>query len=130
MADSWRTPKPVVPIALAVLAAIDPGAPGLDEIPEPRPPRFYKVTRAGGDYTNPAYDSPRVLIECWATDSATAEHMAVTAAAAFKNARGKTILGTFIHGCDDIQGPVDYNDPAIQDRRRCQFLATLMTSTD
>lgn len=130
MADSWRTPKPVVPIALAILAAADPDTLGSDEIPEPRPSRFYKVTRAGGDYTNPAYDSPRVLIECWATDSATAEQMALNATAAFKNARGKTFLNSFIHGCDDIQGPVDYNDPAIQDRRRCQFLATLLTSTD
>ncbi len=130
MADSWRNPKPAVPIALAILAAIDPDTPGSDEIPEPRPQRFYKVTRAGGEYGNPAFDSPRVLVECWATDSATAESMALAAAAGFKNVRGKTFLNTFMHGCDDIQGPVDYNDPAIQDRRRSQFLATLLTSTD
>lgn len=129
MANSWPKPKPAVPVALAILADATPAIPGGGEIPDPRPAKFYVVSVAGGVYANPAFTEPRVLVECWASDAATAEDMACTAMQAFKNARGKSLGGAFIHGFENEHGPTDYNDPAIQDRRRCQFFGDLLIHT-
>lgn len=129
MADSWPKPKAPVPVALAILEAGDPDAPGSDEIPDPRPARFYVVSSAGGDFSNPAFSAPRVLVECWAEDSSTAELMAIDGIQMFKNARGRVFAGVQVIAVDDIQGPTDYNDPDIQDRRRSQFFGTLLLRT-
>lgn len=129
MANSWPLPKSAGGVAVAILedATADPV---LGEMPTNRPTRFYVVSVLGGDYSNPAFSEPRVLVECWAPDAATAEDMACVGMRAFKNARAKTFAGAFIHGCEDLQGPTDYNDPDIQDRRRSQFHGTLLLSTD
>lgn len=128
MANAWPKPKPVVPVAIAILQDKFPGVAISDEIPDPRPARFIKVTSANGAYDNPAFTEPRVLVECWASDSATAEDMALDGMRAFKNSIAKTFAGANLKGAD-LQGPTDYNDPAIQDRRRCQFHGTLIVST-
>ncbi len=130
MADLWPTPPAVVPVVLAILNAATPSIEGSDEIPDPRPSQFYVVSRVGGNYRNPAVDEPRVLIECWAETSSDAESMALTAVAAMKNAPGSEHADVFVHGVDDVQGPVDFNDPRVPDRRRCQFHCSVATSTD
>jgi hypothetical protein len=117
-------------VAIAILEDVFPGVTVSDEQPETRPATYLVVTALPGSYNNPAFSEPRILVECWASDSSTAEDMACTGMQAFKNARGKSFAGAFIHGAEDIQGPTDYNDPAIQDRRRCQFHATLLISTN
>jgi hypothetical protein len=130
MANSWPKPKPGVPVAIAILEDVFPAINVSDEAPDPRAASYIIVSALPGAYNNPAFTEPRILVECWASDSSTAEDMACTGIQAFKNATGKSFLGSFIHGCQDIQGPTDYNDPDIQDRRRCQFHATLRVSTD
>jgi hypothetical protein len=119
-----------VPVALTILEAGDLDAPGSDEIPDPRPPRFYVVRGIGGRYDNPAFSDPRVLVECWAEDSSTAEQMCLDGIQMFKNARGRIYDGVQVIRVYDVQGPTDYNDPDIQDRRRSQFFCTLSLSTN
>lgn len=128
MASSWPLPKSAGPVAIAVIDAAS-ADPVLGEMPAIRPARFYVVSVVGGNYNNPAFSEPRVLVEAWASDAATAEDMACIGMRAFKNARGTIVAGAFIHGCEDLQGPTDYNDPDIQDRRRSQFHGTLLIST-
>jgi hypothetical protein len=130
MVNAWPLPKDGVVAAIAILEDDDPTIPVYDEIPAPRPARFRVVSGMGGDYSNPAFSEPRVLVENWASDSATAAGMALAGMRAFKNSGGKTFSGTYIHGCGELQGPTDYNDPDIQDRRRCQFFGPLRVSTD
>lgn len=129
MANSWPKPKPGVPVAIAILADVFPGVTISDEEPPTRPDRYIVVSALPGSYNNPAFSEPRILVECWASDSSTAEDMACTGMQAFKNSRGKTFLGAGLKGAEDVQGPTDYNDPDIQDRRRCQFHGTLLIST-
>lgn len=129
MANSWPLPKSAGGVAVAILEDAT-AHPVLGEMPSIRPAQFFVVSVIGGDYKNPAFTEPRVLVEAWASDAATAEDMACTGMRAFKNARGKSFAGAFIHGCEDLQGPSDYNDPDIQDRRRCQFHGTLLLSTN
>ena len=129
MVNSWPAPKPAGTVAVLIVE----GAtmfPVFGEMPETRPPAFYVVSVIGGRYDNPAFSEPRVLVEAWATDAALAEDMTVAAMRAFKNAHGATFGGVFVHGAEDLQGPTDYNDPDIQDRRRCQFHGTLLLSTN
>lgn len=126
----WPLPRNAVPVALAILADATPDIPGYDAIPEPRPAKFYVVTRAGGEQRNPKMDTPRILVECWAEDSAEAEDMTRPARRAFRNAAGRWFGGGFIYGWGNEQGPTDYNDPEIQDRRRCQFFGDLSISTE
>lgn len=122
----WPRRRPAVPVAQAILADATPDIPSFDEIPEPRPLKFYVVSRAGGVQSNPKFDSPRILVECWAEDSAAAEEMAIDASQAFRNAPGRFFGEAFIHGWDNEQGPTDFNDPDITDRRRCQFFGDLL----
>lgn len=125
-----RKPKDAVVVTLGVLEAATPDVPGSDEIPDPRPPKFYVVSRIGGGLLNPAVDAPRVLVECWAETSTDAGDMGLDVVTALSNAKGGTFNGGKIVGCDDIQGPTDYNDPQIQDRRRSQVTATPYIRTD
>lgn len=126
----WPRRRPVVPIALAILAELTPEIPGSGEMPAVRPPQFYVVSRAGGGLLNVKQDSPRVLVECWALDGDAAERMALAVSSAFRNARGRTFAGAFIYGWGNEQGPTDFNDPDIQDRRRSQLFGDLLISTE
>jgi hypothetical protein len=130
MADSWPLPKKAVPVAIAILEAAFPTLTVSDEIPEPRPARFLVVSRTGGTQPAQHQDRPRILVECWAKDSDTAEQMTTTARQALRNARASTFGGVWVYCWENEQGPVDLNDPDIQDRRRCQFHGDLLLSTD
>jgi len=124
-----RKPKDAVVVTIGMLEAATP-VPVSDEIPHPRPAKFYVVSRIGGALLNPAVDAPRILIECWGKTSTEAADIGLDAVEAISNAKGKTFNGGKVIGCDDIQGPTDYNDPEIQDRRRSQVTATLYIRTD
>lgn len=128
MVNAWPKPKKAGAVAVAILEAAT-ADPVLGEMPTTRPARFYVVSVLGGDFTNPAFSEPRVLVEAWAGDSDTAEDMCLTAMQAFQNARGKSLGGAFVYQAKDFQGPTDFNDPDIQDRRRSQFHCTLPLST-
>lgn len=126
----WPRRRPAVPVALAILADATPDIPGFDSIPEPRPEQFYVLSRIGGVQSNPKFDTARLLIECWAPDGATAEDMACDVSAAFRNARAKFFADAFIYSWGDEQGPTDFNDPDVTDRRRCQLIGDLSISTE
>lgn len=125
-----RKPKDAVVVTIGIVEAATPGVSVSDEIPDPRPAQFYVLSRIGGGLLNPAVDAPRMLIECWAENSTIAGDMGNAVVAELSNAKGKTFNGGKIVGCDDIQGPTDYNDPDIQDRRRSQVTCTLYIRTD
>lgn len=125
----WPLPRRAVPVALAILKAATPDIPGYDKIPEPRPAKFYVVSRAGGHQPNQKMDAPRILVECWAEDSDQAEDMTTDARQAFRNATGKHFGEAFIYYWDNEQGPVDFDDPDIKNRSRCQFFGDLYIST-
>jgi len=137
MADSWPAPKPAVAVTIAALkaklAALYPSLyTGLyvrSEQPTTRPSKYIVVSLLTTDFPNPAVTIPRPLVECWAESSATAEEMSCHAVRALLNAKTQTFAGAQVKAFDNIQGPLELNDPAIQDRRRFQFHGDLYLST-
>lgn len=128
MTSFWPEPPDAVPVAQAILAPEFTGVSITDEMPTTRPSTFIVVNRIGGGQPNPHQDDATLLIEFWAESSAVAAQMARKGRAALRNSRGKTFTGVFSYGWDNEHGPTDYNDPAIQDRRRCQLTGSLLLS--
>lgn len=126
---AWPEPADAVPVAQAILSPEFPGVQILDQMPSTRPSQFIVVSRIGGGQPNPKQDSATLLIEFWNTSSANAAAMAKKARAALRNSRGKTFATVFSYGWANEQGPSDFNDPDIQDRRRCQVIGDLTIST-
>ena len=129
MVDFWPEPADAVPVAQAILAPRFTGVAIKDEMPETRPSTFIVVSRIGGEQTNPKQDRATLLIEFWAESSAVAAQMARTGRAALRNSRGKEWAGVFSYGWSNENGPTDFNDSKIQDRRRCQLVGDLTLST-
>lgn len=124
----WREPADAVPVAQAILKARFPTLSVLDEMPTTRPAQFIVVNRIGGDQPNPKQDRATMLIEFWAESSANAAAMAKAGRAALRNSKGKTFASVGSYGWSNENGPTDFNDPAIQDRRRCQLTGDLLLS--
>lgn len=129
MADFWPEPSDAVPVAQAILTPRFTGVSILDAMPATRPSTFIVVSRIGGGQVNPKQDSATLLIEFWAESSAVAAAMAKKGRAAFRNSRGKEFAGVFSYGWSGEHGPTDFNDPAIQDRRRCQLTGDLLLAS-
>lgn len=138
MVDSWPAPKPAVAVTIAVLKAkLVALYPVLytsstyirSEQPSTRPSKYFVVSLLTTDYPNPAFTVPRPLIECWAESSATAEEMGGHAVRALKNAKAQQFAGAWVKAFDNITGPLELNDPDIQDRRRFQLHGDLYLST-
>ena len=58
--------------AVRVLQAAFPDVPVSTRVPNPRPRRFIRLSRAGGS-RGYGVDHPRLIIECWSTDEGIAE---------------------------------------------------------
>jgi len=89
------------------------------------PDRFVKVSRIGGRQDDPVTDRARILVECYAKDTASVEHMCNTARAAYRNACATRVAGMWIRWYGNESGPVDFPHPGIVDRERWQFTADL-----
>lgn len=118
-----------MPVAQAILQARLPGVPIRDEMPEVRPSQFIVVRRVGGGQVFPHQDRAALLIEFWAESSAVAAQMAKAGRSALRNAGGTSVNNVFVYGWENEHGPTDFNDPRIQDRRRCQLTGDLLIST-
>lgn len=128
MPDFWLEPPDAVPVTQAILAARFTGVSIVDEMPVTRPSQFIVVNRIGGGQVNPKQDRATMLLEFWAESSAVAAQMARAGRAALKNSKGKGFTGVFSYGWSNENGPTDFNDPDIQDRRRCQLVGDLLLS--
>ncbi|MGV7251929.1 hypothetical protein PJJ30_24175 [Mycobacterium kansasii] len=103
------------------------------KIPDVRPEKFGRVSRAGGRLQSLVTDSARLLVELWVNKSAggsvAAELLCCDAIAALQNAQGTTVGGVFIRGFTNIDGPVDFPDPEVTDMERWQFQGDWLVST-
>lgn len=95
-----------------------------------RPDRFVKVSRVGGEISNIATDSARILVECYAKDVGQVEAMCNTARAALSNAGGTTVTADeqsmFVRCWDETSGPTDYPNPEVIEFERWQFTGELL----
>jgi hypothetical protein len=131
VADFWPEAPDGVPVAQAILAPrYANGLPMFDEMPANRPPEFIVVSQIDGRQVNPKQFRATLLIQFWASSTAVANQMGRTGTRALKNSRGKEFAGVFSYGWGNEYGPSDYDDPKIQDRRRCQLTGDLLLSTE
>lgn len=132
----WPTAKPAVLAAITVLAEafgeyafVSAKLPGRS-----RPDRFVKVSRVGGGQTHPATDVARILVECYAKDTAQTEAMCNTVRAALRNAAGTTITtdegDISIRAWGNEDGPVDFFNPDILDYERWQLHGDLSVKSN
>lgn len=134
MTDFWPEPADAVPVGQAVIAPQFTGVAILDEMPKgtldnPRPSTFIVVSRIGGEQPNAKQDRATLLFEFWAESTGIAAAMAKKGRAALRNSRGRTFIGVYSYGWSNESGPTDFNDPQVQDRRRCQLSGDLLLST-
>lgn len=128
----WLTAKPAVLAAVTILEqAFGEYALVSTKLPaRNRPDRFVRVERAGGGQDDPVTDKARILVECYAKDTAQAEAMCNTARAAFRNATSTFVENMFIRWYGNEQGVADYAHPDIVDYERWRFTADLWISTN
>lgn len=130
----WPTPKPAVKAAIAILvdafgnyAFVSAKLPGKT----PRPERFVKVSRVGGNQPHPATDNARLLVECFAKDTAQCEAMCNTARAALHNAAGTIVADdVFIRSWGNETGPQDFPHPDILEYDRWQLQGDLLVKSN
>lgn len=131
----WPTPKPAVLTAITILTeAFGSYAVVSAKMPRQRPERFVRVTRIGGGQDHLATDVARLLIECFAKDTAQCESMCNSVRAALRNARGTTVVTTdgrvSVRGWENENGPVDYPDPDLLDYDRWQLTGDLLIKSN
>ena len=79
-------------------------------IPNPRPDRHVKVTRAGGNRANLVQERPLLIIECWAPDSVAAFNLAADAWQVLDGAEDATVNGVTF-GSMSLASPINQPDP-------------------
>jgi len=133
--SGYPTPKPAVKAARTVLAARFAPVQFGTKIPNSRPQKFGRVSRAGGGLQSLVTDSARILVELWVNQDypggavGEVEQFCCDAIAALQNAQGTSVGGVFIRGFTNIDGPVDFPDPDVTDMERWQFQGDWLVST-
>lgn len=94
------------------------------KVPNPRPDKFVRVTRAGGQGRNLVQSDPRLLIECWAPDSVSALNLARMAYAHLWAHYGSSSVWG---GRASLTEPVNFPDSETKSPRY-QFIATITTN--
>ncbi|GGF39121.1 hypothetical protein [Williamsia phyllosphaerae] len=124
----------VIAAARAVLVAALPGVNVSYKIPEPLTQRFIRISRAGGPRGRDI-DSPRIIVECYAStaakaaDGPRAELDAYAAADALRvAASGGPWAGGWITGWEQ-NNILDFPDPSQTQHARWQFTGTLYLLT-
>lgn len=120
---------PAVKVARTVLDGAMAGWVVATKIPNERPPKLVKVSRAGGGRLVIVTDVARLLVEVWAETVTDAEQGCLDAIAALQNAQGTIVDGAFIRGFGNIEGPVDLPDPDVTEQERWQLLGDFSVST-
>ena len=98
-------------------------------IPNPRPDRHVKVTRAGGNRANLVQERPLLIIECWGPDSVAAFDLAADAWSALDAANGTVVNGIALDfPTNSLASPISMPDPDTSSPRyqfTCQVYARL-----
>lgn len=126
---SYPVGHPAVKVAQTVLDGAMSGWVVATKIPNQRPAKLVKVSRAGGGRLVIVTDVARLLVEVWAKTVADTEQGCLDAIAALQNAQGTIVDGAFIRGFGNIEGPVDLPDPDVTDQERWQFVGDFSVST-
>ncbi|WP_166140845.1 hypothetical protein [Nocardioides ochotonae] len=80
-------------------------------VPNPRPDRFVRVVRVGGNRRNLVTDSAMVVVEAWAPDDVAASELARLARAYVGALEGETVGGAFTRRVTEVAGPQNLPDP-------------------
>lgn len=123
-----------VAVARAILVAALPGVKVAQSTPNPIPAQFIRVTRAGGGRSR-ELDQPRVLVECFATTTASApdgpaaEQLALNSYDALRSAASAgPWAGGWVTGWEG-NSIADYPDPDQTKHARWQFSGQLYLLT-
>ena len=92
-------------------------------VPNPRPASHVRVQVVGGAVDNIAFESPRLLVECWAATSVAAAALARQAWAQIQSTRYTTVGTAFVLSTN-LSRPVNFPDPDTTSPRY-QFTADL-----
>lgn len=96
------------------------GVPVSTLVPNPRPARFVRISRAGGSRQNIAQESALILVEAWADETVAAFDLAADAWAEISADFGDDAA---------LSSPVFFPDPDTT-QYRYQFTATLFISLE
>lgn len=117
MTSSIQTPDVEV-LALTMLNPM--GVTVSTRVPATRPKRFIRASLAGGGEES-IFDTPRILVECWAPTTPEASELARKARLQLQLSQFDVIGGWQLYGVD-ADYPVNYPDETSE---RYQFLVTL-----
>lgn len=117
MTSSVQTPD-VEALALTMLNSM--GVTVSTRVPATRPKKFIRVSLAGGGEES-IFDTPRLLVECWAPTTPEASELARQARLQLQLSQFDVISGWQIYGVD-ADYPVNFPDEASE---RYQFLAEI-----
>ena len=117
MTSSVKTPD-VEALALTMLNSM--GVNVSTRVPATRPDKFIRVSLAGGGEES-IFDTPRLLVECWAPTTPEASELARQARLQLQLSQFDVIGGWQLYG-GDADYPVSYPDETSE---RYQFLVTL-----
>ena len=117
MTSSVETPD-VEALALTMLNSM--GVTVRTRVPATRPKKFIRVSLAGGGEES-IFDTPRLLVECWAPTTPEASELARQARLQLQLSQFDVIGGWQIYGVD-ADYPVNFPDEASE---RYQFLAEI-----
>lgn len=101
----------------ALLAAHGETAPIHTRIPNPRPSRFLRLLRTGGDRPNLVTFQAQITYECWDDSETAAEEFATVVQAVLLSMHGLTVGGAFVHRVQEVGGPQDLPDPTSEQPR-------------
>jgi hypothetical protein len=103
------------------------GVPVSTHVPNPRPPSFVQVTRAGGQARNLVQSDVRLLVECWdVTETGAFDLARITYGQLWRVPPGY-MADVLVMGME-LSEPVNYPDPSTPAAHRYQFIATATTS--
>lgn len=105
-------------LALTILGSM--GVSVSTKVPAKRPERFIKASLAGGGEDS-IFDTPRVLVECWAPTTPDASELARQARLRLQLAQFDVVAGWQLYGVD-ADYPTYFPDETSE---RYQFLVTL-----
>ena len=79
-------------------------------VPNPRPASHVRVQVIGGTVTNVAFETARLLVECWAGSTGAAVALARQAWAQVASTKGTTVGTAFVLSTN-LSRPVNFPDP-------------------
>lgn len=112
---------PVVSVARGLLVPHFPGVTISSRVPNPRPQRFIRISRAGGP-RDWAIDRALILVECWAATEPAASADADLAYAVLAAVNYTEVAPATYWDGGNL---VSFDDPAITNQSRYQFTGTL-----